>query len=138
MTIKEFYMDCLRYEEYILVYYIQYLLKEKKNTLDDDLEALDFNKADHKKVRDLIHSNPLGFKKIDLFELSIDRQDSVFIFAANEEDSINLFKRIFQRMPLKVDHWPLDLEVEIGNRIMSFRDLKKYYNHFPVFLGYKG
>jgi len=138
MTIKEFYMDCLRYEKYILVYYIQHLLKEQKINLDDDLEELDFNKADHNKVRELILTNPLGFKKIDLFELSIDRQDSVFIFAANEEDAIGLFQRIFQRMPMKVDRWPLDLEVEMGSRTISFRDLKKYYDHFPVFLGYKG
>lgn len=79
MTLKEFYMDCLYYEEHILVYYIQHLLSENKISLEDDVSKLDFNQADQDKVAELIRKNPLGFRKIYVFELKVDG-GALFIF----------------------------------------------------------
>lgn len=136
MTLKEFYMDCLYYEEHILVYYIQHLLSENKISLEDDVSKLDFNQADQDKVAELIRKNPLGFRKIYVFELKVDGGGVVYIFAANEQDAINLFKRTFRKAPIELDYCPLDTEIIVGNKVMTFRELKRTYNHFPTFISF--
>lgn len=134
MKLKEFYMDCILYEEPILVYYIQQLLAEKKISLEDDLSKLDFKQADQNQVAELIRKNPLGFRKIYVYELKVNQKDMVYVYAANEQDAIHLFKRTFRKAPLEVDECPLETEIMVGNQVMTFRELKKTYNHFPAFI----
>ena len=136
MVVKELYQDSFRFEESSLAHYIYYLLAEQKISLDDHISKLDFNQADHEKVAELIQTNFLGFHKICIYSLKMDQKVFVFIFAASEDEAIQLYTETFHRKPLNCHEYPLDFELTRGNGVISFRDMRKDFMSFPAIAGY--
>jgi len=135
MRVKDLFHLSITYEESALAHYIYHLLEEEKITLEDDAEKLDFAKADHTKVAEMIENNLLGFHHIHLFALSATKGKYFFIFARNEEEAIRHFTKTFQRKPRTCKRVLLDHEVMRGNEVVTFRTLRKEYTKFPVIIG---
>lgn len=136
MRVKELYDDCLMTEESILAHYIYHLLQEGKISLDDDISAVDLHQADHEKVADMIEKNVLGIHKIRVFSLKMSAKSFVFIFAKNEQDAIDFYKRKFRRQPLNCIEYPLDFEFVRGKGTVSFLEMRREHEEFPAIAGY--
>ena len=136
MDVREFYHKCLVYEDSYLSHYIHHLHSEQKVSLDDDLSKLDLNQADHEKVADMIKNNLLGFHKISIYSLKMNKQEFVFIFAATQEEAIQFFTKTFHQTPLNCHEYQLDFELVRGKEVISFRDMRKEYREFPAVAGY--
>lgn len=135
MRVKELYHLSLKYEESVLAHYIYHLIQEKIINLEDEVEKLDLNEADHEKVAMMIENNVLGFQTIRIYALTYARKKYIFIFARNEKEATQHFIKTFQQKPLSCVELLLDYEIMRGNEVTTFRELRKEYDRFPVLIG---
>jgi hypothetical protein len=131
MLVRDVYLDSLRYEETSLAHCIHHLLEEKKIALDDDMSQIDFNQVDPQKVAEMIGNNVLGFQKMNIFSQKRSKNEFVFIFAARQEDAIQLYTKTYHQLPLNCLEFMLDFQLIRGNEIISFRDMRKEFVSFP-------
>ncbi|PAE44298.1 hypothetical protein [Bacillus sp. 7884-1] len=136
MLVKDAYFDSLRFQESALAHYIHHLLGEMKISLDDDMSKLDFQQADHQKVREMIQNNVLGIHKIRIYSLKMNQKDFVFIYAASEQEAIQFYTKSFHQTPLNCHEYSLDFQLARGNDVISFRDIRKEYEDLPAIAGY--
>ena len=136
MIVKDLYHDCLIYERSQLAHCIHHLLVEKKISLNDDVSKVDFGQANHQKVAEMIQKNVLGFYKIDIYSLKMNKKDFVLIFAANKQEAIHFYHKTFHQPPLNCHEYWLDFEVYRGKDVISFRDMRKEFESFPAIAGY--
>jgi hypothetical protein len=136
MLIKEAFLDSLRNEESSLAHYIQYLLAEKKLSLEDDISKLNFDLANHQKVAEMIRNNVLGIYKVRVYSLKMNQKDFVFIFACSEEEAIQYYTKTFLQRPWNCHEHLLDFQFYRGNEVISFRDMRKECDRFPAIAGY--
>lgn len=136
MLIKDIYLESILYEESSLAHYIYHLLQEGKLSLEDHQSHLDLAQADHLKVRELIQNNVLGIHKIRVYSLKMNQTDFFFIFAANKQAAQQFYTKTFQQNPLNCHEYPLDFQLARGNDVISFRDIRKEFESFPVIAGY--
>jgi hypothetical protein len=136
MLVKEFYSDCLRFEESVLAHYMYHLLEERKISLDDDLDDIDFEQVDHQKVKELIQSNVLGIHKVRIFSLKMGENDFYFIFALTKQEAIQFYKKTFHHTPLNCHEYSLDFQLYRGKDTISFRDMRKEFESFPAIAGW--
>jgi len=134
-TVRDIYEDAIRFEQKSLAHYIFHLLQEGKFSLQDDAETLDFSKADHEKVRELIKANVLGIRPIRVFALKQKPNRFVFIFATDEQQARTHFIAELKSKPLNCHEYPLDFVMTIGNRAVSFRELRKEFS-CPAIIGF--
>ena len=135
MTVRDLYEDAIFFEESTLAYCILHLIQEGKVSLDDDESKLDFNEIDNKKVKELILKNPLGFSRMKIFSLKYSNTAFVFVFAKSKKEAINFFRKQFNKEPLNCHEMLMDKRISVGNRILTFREMRKEFNHFPAFAG---
>ena len=119
-----------------MAHYIHHLLAEKKISLDDDISKIDLDQADHQKVAEMIQNNVLGFHKIGIYSLKMNQKDFVFIFAASEQEAIQYYTKTFHQTPLNCHEYSLDFQLDRGNDVISFRDMRKEFESFPAIAGY--
>ena len=136
MSVKDLYMDCLRYEESTLAHYIHHLLAAKKISLEDDFSIKDLERADHQKVKELILNNVLGFHKVGIYSLKMNQEDFVFIFAASKQEAIQYYVKTLHQNPLNCHEYSLDYQIDRGNNVISFRDMRKEFESVPAIAGY--
>jgi hypothetical protein len=136
MFVKDVYLDCLRFEESPLAHYIHHLLAEKKISLEDGISKIDLNQADHQKVAEMIRNNLLGFHKVGVYSLKMNKNEFVFIFAANKQEAIEFYTKTFYQSPLNCLEYSLDYLLARGNAVISFRDMRKEFTSFPAIAGY--
>ncbi|MEH7502957.1 hypothetical protein V7152_13265 [Neobacillus drentensis] len=136
MIVKDLYMDCFRYEESSLAHCIYHLLAEQKISLDDDISKIDFDQANHQKVREMVQNNVLGFHKIGIYSLRMNQKDFVFIFAGSHKEAIQFYTKTFHQVPLNCHEYSLDYQLARGNDVISFRDMRKEFMSFPAIAGY--
>jgi hypothetical protein len=136
MFVKDLYLDCLRFEDSSLAHYIHHLLAEQKISLDDDMDKIDLEQADHQKVRELIQKNVLGIHKVGIYSLKMNQKDYVFIYAASQQEAIRFYTKTFQQIPLNCHEYSLDFQLARGNDVISFRDMRKEFENFPAIAGY--
>ncbi|TDL75466.1 hypothetical protein E2R56_06555 [Rhodococcus qingshengii] len=136
MLVKDAYFDSLRFQESALAHYIHHLLGEMKISLDDDMSKIDFQQADHQKVREMIQNNVLGIHKIRVYSLKMNQKDFVFIYAASEQEAIQFYTKSFHQTPLNCHEYSLDFQLARGNDVISFRDIRKEYEDLPAIAGY--
>jgi hypothetical protein len=135
-TVRELYEESIRYEEKTLAHYILHLLQERKVSLDDDADKIDFLQADHEKVAQMIVQNQLGFSDIKVFSLKYDDKLFAFVFAASQEEAIEFFQKKFKRNPKNCHEYPLDFPMSRGNEFLTFRDMRKEHSKFPALAGF--
>jgi hypothetical protein len=135
LVVKDFYQECLLYEEAILAHYIYHLLSEQKVSLQDDLSQLDLNKADHQKVAEMIESNLLGFHRINIYSLKSNEKEFIFIFASTHQEAIQFYTKTFQQAPKNCHQYPLEVELVRGNEYVTFREMRKEHKGFPAIAG---
>jgi hypothetical protein len=136
MLVKDAYFDSLRFQESALAHYIHHLLGEMKISLDDDMSKIDFQQADHQKVREMIQNNVLGIHKYRVYSLKMNQKDFVFIYAASEREAIQFYTKSFHQTPLNCHEYSLDFQLTRGNDVISFRDMKKEFEYLPAIAGY--
>ncbi|MFP5115891.1 hypothetical protein ACSU64_26585 [Bacillaceae bacterium C204] len=136
MIVKDLYMDCFRYEESALAHYIYHLLAENKISLEDDMDKIDLEQADHQKVKELIQNNVLGLHKLGIYSLKMSQKDFVFIFAASQQEAIQFYTKTYHQTPLNCHDYSLDYQLARGNDVISFRDMRKEFMSFPAIAGY--
>ncbi|MGX6443597.1 hypothetical protein ACWM35_10325 [Neobacillus sp. K501] len=136
MLVKEVYQDSLVYEESALAHYLHHLLTEKKISLEDDIDHIDLEQADHQKVAQMIHNNFLGFHRINIYSLKMNEKDFVFIFAGSTHEAIHYFEETLHQSPWNCHEYPLDFQLVRGKEVFSFRDMKKGFESFPAIAGY--
>lgn len=106
-----------------------------KITLEDEVEKLDLNEADHDTVAMMIENNVLGFQTIRIYALTNARKNYIFIFARNKKEAIQHFIKTFHQKPIHCAEVLLDYEIMRGNEVITFRELRKEYDSFPVLIG---
>jgi len=136
MLIKELYEDSIKYEESFIAHYILFLLHEGRISLADDVNKLKLVKADEHKFWQLYKQNPLGFSLIKVFALKHSGKIFVFIFAKDKSEAISFFQQTFNQKPINCHEYSLDTPMNLGNRFLSFRDLRKETNEFPSLIGF--
>ena len=136
MKVRELYQDALTYEESPLAHYLLHMIQENLVSMDDDISAIDFDKADHQKVAEMIERNVLGIKKIRIFSLKMHLEKFCFIFAESEEEAIECYKNHFKKAPMNCIEQPLDFEIVRGNETITFRELRKEHEKFPAIVGF--
>lgn len=136
MLVKEVYQDSLVHEESALAHYLHHLLTEKKISLEDDIDHIDLEQADHQKVAQMIHNNFLGFYRVNIYSLKMNEKDFVFIFAGSKHEAIQYYEETFHQSPLNCHEYPLDFQLVRGKEVFSFRDMKKGIESFPAIAGY--
>jgi hypothetical protein len=136
MLVGELYLESIRLEQCSLAHYLYHLLAERKILMNDTTDQLDLEKADHKKVAELIQTNHLGIRKLGIYSLKRNAKEFVFIYAYGEEEAIEFFTKTFRDAPLNCHEYPLDFELARGKGVISFREMKKEFDDFPVVAGY--
>ncbi|MDR7240502.1 hypothetical protein [Neobacillus drentensis] len=136
MIVKDLYMDCFYYEETSLAYYIHHLLAKQKISLNDDISKIDLKQADHQKVKELFQNNILGFHKVNIYSMKMNQKDFVFIFAASQQEAVQFYIKTFHQNPLNCHEYSLDLQLDRGNDVISFRDMRKEFESIPAIAGY--
>jgi hypothetical protein len=136
VIVKDLYLDSIRFEESSLAHYIHHLLEEGRISLDDNISKIDFDQADHQKVAELIENNVLGFHKVGIYSLKMNKDDFVFIFADSQQKASEFYTETFRHVPLNCHEYPLDFELVRGNGVISFRDIRKGFMSFPAIAGY--
>lgn len=135
-SIKELFEDAIRFEMSSFAHYLLHLLQEGKVKFDDDKSVLDFVEADNRKVQKLIGHNHLKFSTIKVFALKHSENLFQFIYANSRDEAINYFKKVLRKHPINCYEYPLYFEIARGNRVVSFRELKKEFSSFPALIGY--
>lgn len=136
MLVSELYEECLQYGVSTLAHCLYYLLMEKKISLHDDISNIHINQIDRQKIEELVRKNVLGLYKIGIYSLKVNKKDFVFIFAATKEEAIEFFINTFQQAPLNCHEYPLDFQIERGNEVITFREMRKEFERFPAIAGY--
>ncbi|MCM3111650.1 hypothetical protein [Lederbergia lenta] len=135
-TVKQLYKDAIEFEESTLAHYIVCLLHEGKITLDDNQRVLENVQPDDSKLTKMIKDNQLGFCKVNIYSLKSDQNYFVFIFASNQKNAVEYYKKRFRKIPLNCNELSLDHMMQIGNRYLTFRDLKREQKEFPCIVGF--
>lgn len=136
MLVKDYYHECLQYEESTLSHYLYHLLAEGKLSLTDDLSKLDLNLADHQKVTELIRKNVLGIHRLNIYSLKMNPHDFYFIFAHTPEEATQFYEKTFQHKPKNCHEYPLEFEIMRGREVITFRELRKEFGSFPAVAGF--
>src|SRR5690606_22947045 len=109
---------------------------EQHLSLEDDASKIDFTKADHRKVAEMILQNKLCFSDIKVFSLKMYAKTFAFIFASSREDAIEHFRQELNKEPLNCFEYDLDFLIAWGNDFISCSDMRKEYNACPVICGF--
>jgi hypothetical protein len=136
MLVKEFYSDCLRFEETVLAHYMYYLLEERKISLDDNMDDIEYEQVDHQKVKELIERNVLGIRKVRIYSLKMNEEDFYFIFALSKQEAIQFYTKTFHHTPLNCHEYSLDFQLDRGNEAISFREMRRNFKSFPAIAGW--
>lgn len=136
MLVREMFESSLLYEESTLAHTLYHLLAEKKISLDDNVFEIDLNQVNYEKVSELVQKNVLGIRRIGIYSLKMDRKTFVFIYAGSEEEAIQFYIKSFHKNPLNCHEYLLDFELARGNGVISFREMRKEFERFPVVVGY--
>lgn len=136
MLVREIYEYSFIYEESTLAHTLYYLLVEKKIALNDDVFEIDLNQVNHEKVAEMVQRNVLGIRRIGIYSLKMDRKTFVFIYAGSEGEAIQFYRKSFHKNPLNCHEYLLDFELARGNDVISFREMRKEFECFPVVVGY--
>ena len=136
MLVKELYLEAISLEQSSLVHYLYHLLAEGIISADDPIESLNLDQADHQKVAEMIQTNLLGFHKVGIYSLKRNAKEFVFIFAHNKQEAIEFYTETFQQSPLNCHEYPLDFQIERGNEVITFREMRKEFERFPAIAGY--
>ncbi|MBU7592882.1 hypothetical protein [Metabacillus halosaccharovorans] len=136
MIVKDLYLESIRDEESSLAHYICHLLEEQKISFEDDVSKIDFDQADQWKVAEMIEENMLGFHKVGIYSLKKNEHEFVFIFARSKEQATQFYIKTFQDFPMNCIEYSLDFQLTRGNGVISFREMRKEFEGFPVVAGY--
>jgi hypothetical protein len=136
MLVGELYLESIRLEQCSLTYYLYHLLAERNISLDDHINQIDLEQADHQEVAEMIQTNHLGIRKLGVYSLKKNAKDFVFIYAYSDQEAIDFFTETFQQTPLNCHEYPLDFELARGNWVVTFREMKKEFDQFPAIAGY--
>ncbi|WP_231597682.1 hypothetical protein [Bacillus sp. SA1-12] len=68
--------------------------------------------------------------------MKMNQNDFVFIFASSEQEASKFYTDTFHQAPLNCHESSLDFELTRGNKVISFRDMKKEFMSFPAIAGY--
>jgi len=136
MLVREMYEYLILNEESTLAHSLYHLLAEKKISLDDDIDQVDLNQVDHEKIAELVQKNVLGIHRVGVYSLKMDQKSFVFIYASNEEEAIQFYRKSFHQSPLNCHEYSLDFEFARGNGVISFRDMRREFESFPSVAGY--
>lgn len=136
MTIKELFEAAVEYDESYLAHTIILLLREGKISLQDEGKVLDTVQLDVEKIKKAVEENELGVNPIKLFSLKMDQYVFAWIFAKTDKEAVNHFVNLHRKKPINCLEFPMDVEMEIGDREMTFRQLRDEQKHFPSFACY--
>jgi hypothetical protein len=136
MLVGELYLESIRLEQCSLAHYLYHLLAERKILMNDTIDQLDLEQANHQKVAEMIQTNHLGIRKLGIYSLKRNVRDFVFIYAYADEEAIEFFTKTFRDAPLNCHEYPLDFELARGNGVITFREMKKEFDQFPAIAGY--
>jgi hypothetical protein len=70
-----------------------------------------------------------------IYALTNARKNYIFIFARNKKEAIQHFIKTFHQKPIHCAEVLLDYEIMRGNEVITFRELRKEYDSFPVLIG---
>ncbi|TWD92217.1 hypothetical protein FB550_12029 [Neobacillus bataviensis] len=84
----------------------------------------------------MIENNVLGFHKVCVYSLKMKPKEFVFIFAKNEQEANQFYKKTFQQMPMNCHEYYLDFKFTRGDGVISFREMRKEFESFPAIAGY--
>jgi hypothetical protein len=82
-----------------------------------------------------ICNNVFGFQQLNLFSLKNSKNEFVFIFAAKQQDVIQLYTKTYHQLPLNCLKYLLDFQLTRGNEVISFRDMRREFLSFPAVVG---
>jgi len=136
MLVGELYLESICLEQCSLAHYLYHLLTERKISLNDPIDQIDLEKADHQKVAELIETNHLGIRKLGVYSLKRNAKDFVFIYAYSVQEAIEFFTKTFRQRPLNCHEYSLDFELARGKSVITFREMRKEFGRFPAIAGY--
>lgn len=136
ITVREQYQHYIEYDHSYMAHMLHLLLKEGHVGFNDDCETIDYSKVDETKVNELVKQNYLCFNPIKVYSLKVDDYLFAFVFAKNEEEAITFTKTELKEQPRNCHEYQLDIEMERGERVITFRDMKKEHDSFPALAGY--
>ena len=77
----------------------------------------------------------LGIRKLGIYSLKRNAKDFVFIYAYSDQEAVEFFTETFRESPLNCHEYSLDFELARGNGVITFREMKKEFEDFPVVAG---
>ncbi|WP_335871262.1 hypothetical protein [Bacillus sp. 2205SS5-2] len=134
-SIRELYESSIEYEHVTLAHCILHLLQEGKVSLEDDESMLDLSLANSEQLDNMIENNLLGFSQVRIFSLKQKKNTFAFIYAKFKGEARKHFRETLKTTPINCHEYPLDFEMVKGNRVVSFREMKKEFDCFPVMVG---
>lgn len=137
-TIQELYRDAIEYENEFLAHYIYHLIQDKKIELSDQNSKLQTVAADYEKLKEIRKNNVLGMRKIKTFSIKMSDTKFCFIYASDRVAALLHYRQLHNgHDPINcIDYIYEDMLVPTAKRLVSFRDYKKEFTNFPVFIGY--
>ena len=135
MTVKELYESAIREEMSELAHCIHHLLSEGKISLDDDSKDIDYSQINIETVVQMVKENVLGFNPMKIFSLKYSDVRYVFIYAKDKQQAKEHFKKLFRKEPMNCIEMYMDERMTVGNRVVTFREYRKEFEHFPAFAG---
>lgn len=136
MLIQDLYEDSIKYEESLLAHYILFLLQEGEITLQSDIQELKKVNINYQRFLDFYKKNPLGFRLVKVFSLKHSDKNFIFVFAHNQDEAIRFFRKKYRSSPLNCYEYSLDTQMNVGNRFLSFREMRKEVKEFPTVIGF--
>lgn len=136
VTVREQYQYYIEHDHSYMAHLLHHLMKEGHISQEEDCKKTDYSKADEVKVNEMVEENYLYFNPIKVFSLKVDDYLFAFVFAKNAEEAMEFTKSKLKENPRNCHEYLLDIEMERGERALTFRDMKKEYDSFPALAGY--
>lgn len=136
ITARELFEESAKYEYTRLAHCLFYMFQEGLAKPDDRVDTLNFDAVDQKKVDEMSEKNILGINHIKVFSLKIDKDLFLFVFARDEQEAKKFVSSKLQRKPLNCHEYWLGYEMQRGNEVISFRDMRKEHTSFPAIAGF--
>lgn len=134
-TVRSLFEDAVHYEDAFLAHYIFCLRQEGKVDWDDSDSILSEVEPDTARFESLLESNMLGICSINIYYLRLNREHFALVYAKSPEEATRFTRQKTGIHPWHCREIAPDHEIYYGNRIISFRDLKKEMNEFPCLVG---
>ncbi|PPA71926.1 hypothetical protein [Jeotgalibacillus proteolyticus] len=134
-TFQSVLSEAIMYDQQNITYMIVALRKQNLISMNDQYNPEIFQEVDEKIYAAEKERALFTRKSVKPYACKITENKFVFVLAHNKQDATYAAQDYSGKKVTKIFLYDLDYGLTKGETFTSFRELKKYHDHFPVVVG---